>query len=133
MEISVHLYEWLQRKNIYDLQPLSKNSLSVLPVSLSTSFEEGHGLAPLLESMGERVPELKPPQSPQAKLANWNLVSEGLERLGVHSTAQEVEQKLTEVGLKYDKWIDFDEFCQVLEPLPDELSSVSSNVSEFDL
>ena len=54
-----------------------------------------------------------------------------LETLGMEVTEEKVVRMIAESGLKYDKWIDFEEFCHVLEPLPDEISS-RSNLSFLD-
>lgn len=52
-----------------------------------------------------------------------------LENLEIVVSQEEVIRMIHEAGLKYDQWIDFQEFCKILEPLPDDLSSVSGNNS----
>ena len=51
-----------------------------------------------------------------------------LEKLEVIASEAEVCQMIQDAGLRYEKWIDFQEFCKILEPLPGELSSYSSSV-----
>ena len=59
-------------------------------------------------------------------------MKKALASLEVTATDEQVVEMIHEAGLRYDNWIDFQEFCKLLEPLPGELSSASSSARDSD-
>ena len=52
-----------------------------------------------------------------------------LETLGIEKSNEEIEAMVQEAGLKYDRWIEYSEFCKILDPYPDDVSSYPGSVA----